>query len=116
MAGTQELDTGQYITYLFLLYLPRIIGLLIQTVPKDEYTLGIFGASSSWILRGTHRTVPRKKIKRDKKPKVRMKFEGGKTTKQLRTYLIPVAVATFQVGCRVEGFLRRLGHLGQPPS
>ena len=116
MAGTQELDTGQYITYLFLLYLPRIIGLLIRTVPKDEYTLGIFRASSSWLLRGTHRTVPRKKVKRDKKPRVRLRPEGGKTTKQMRTYLVPIAMATFWVGCRVERFLRRLGRPGRPPS
>ena len=115
MAGTQELDTGQYITYLFLLYLPRIIGLLIQTVPKDEYTLGIFRASSSWLLQGTHRTVPRKKVKRDKKPRVRLRPEGGKGTKQIRTYLVPIAMATFRVGCRVEMLLRRFGCLGRPP-
>ncbi len=116
MAGTQDLDTGQYLTYLFLFYLPRIIGLLIQTVPKDEYTLGIFRASPSWFLRGTHRTVPRKKVKRDRKPRVRLRPEGGKTTKQIRTYLVPIAMATFRVGCRVERFLRRLGRPGRPPS
>ena len=48
MAGTQDLDTGQYLTYLFLLYLPRIISLLIRAVPKDEYNLQgkLFLASS----------------------------------------------------------------------
>ena len=116
MAGTQELDTGQFLPHLFILYLPQLIGLLVQATPKDEYTLRNFRASSSWLLWGTHQTVPRKKIKRDKKPKVRMKFEGSKTTKQLRTYLIPVAVATFRVGCRVERFLRRLGCPGRPHS
>jgi len=118
MAGTNELDTGQFLTYLFIYILPYFIHFLVNNLlPTDpvilKSTTRIFVTKPPWFLWGTHhQTVPRKKIKRYKKPKVRLKSEGDSKLKRLRTYLFPLAVATFWVGCRIEEFIRCIGRLG----
>ena len=100
--------------------LPYIIRSLAHNLaPRDpvllKSTRRIFLAEPPWFLRGTHRVVPRKKVKRFKKPRVRLISEGDTTTNRLKTYLFPLAAVTFRVGCRVEMFLRRVGRLGRPP-
>ena len=117
MAGTNDLDTGQFLTYLFIYMLPFIIRSLVDDlVPRDpvllKSTIRIFLAEPPWFLRGTHRAVSRKKVKQYKKPRVRLISEGDKKLNQLRAYLFPLAAATFRVGCRMEIFLRRIRCLG----
>jgi hypothetical protein len=65
MAGPETLDTGQFLTYLYLYTLPHIIALLVcQAVPKDQTLLKAFSHGSPWFLRGHHRFMPCKKVKR----------------------------------------------------
>jgi hypothetical protein len=121
MAGTQELDTGQYLTYLFAVLLPFIIHSLIhRVIPCDPIELKIFMRAlfqrPPWALRGTCQPVPHKKVKRYTKPHVSMVCEGVKLKNKLWAYLFPFAMATFQVGCHVEFYIRWLGRLGRPPD
>ena len=119
MAGTQELDTGQFLTYLFVLILPFIIhSSILQVIHRDPRELKILQKAiiqgQTWAHLKARRTWTRKKVKRYKKPPVSMVCEGVKTTNKLRTHLLPLATAAFRVGCRVESFLRRSGRLGRP--
>ena len=119
MAGTQELDTGQFLTYLFALILPFIIqSSILQVIHREPRELKILRKAiilgQPWAHRRTRRSWSRKKVKRYKKPPVSMVCEGVKTTNKLRTHLLPLATAAFRVGCRVESFLRRSGRLGRP--
>ncbi len=88
-------------------------------VPRDpvllKSTIRIFLAEPPWFLRGTHRAVSRKKVKRYKKPRVRLISEGDKKLNRLRAHLFPLAAAIFRVGCRMEIFIRRIRCLGRPP-
>jgi hypothetical protein len=118
MAGTQELDTGQFLTYLFILILPFVIhSSILQVIHCNPKELKILQKAiiqgQPWAHPGTRRSWPRKKVKQYKKPSVSMVCEGAKTNK-LRTHLLPLAMAAFRVGCRVESFLRRSGRLGRP--
>ncbi len=45
-----------------------------------------------------------------------MVCEGVKLKNKLWAYLFPFAMATFQVGCRVEFFFHQSGRLGWPPD
>ena len=102
MAG-QELDTGQFITYLFIYALPHfIVELIRQAVPKDRAFHKTLLLRQAWLPQGHHRLVPRKKVKRYKKKPVSIVLEGVNTANKLRTYLFPLAMASFRVGCRVE--------------
>ena len=121
MAGTQTLDTGQYLTYLWLMLLPFIVRFLLsQVVPKDHINLKlfkrVFSQAPPWFLWGHAHHMPRKRVKRYKKPVSRISEgdKNDKTKKGLKSYLIPLAMTSFRVGCRVEIFLRRLGRLGRP--
>jgi hypothetical protein len=121
IAGTQDLDTGQFLTYLFILFLPFITLFLIhQVIPHDPIEFKILQQAviqgQPWALRGTRRPLSRKKVKLYKMPSVSMVRREVKTSNILRTYLIPLAMAAFQVGCRVECFFRQLSHLGRPPN
>ena len=111
MAGTDMTDTGQFLTYLFVYTLPTIIQLLLEDSIPQKTTVNVFLllAKPPWLLRGNQQC---KKIKRPKKPFVSSTGTKGNYSKQLRTYLLPLAMASFRVGCRVEIFLRRLR---QPP-
>ncbi len=121
MAGTQDLDTGQFLTYLFILFLPFITLFLIhQVIPHDPIKFKILQwaviQGQPWALRGTCRPLSRKKFKRYKMPSVSMVHGEVKTSNILLTYLIPLAMAAFRVGCRMKCFLHQLGHLGRPPN
>ena len=121
MAGTQTLDTGQFLTYLWIIFLPHFIQSLIsQVIPKNHVDLKIFRRvflqDPPWFLRGHAQHRPRKRVKRYKKP-VSTISEGDwkhKTKKKLKTYLIPALVTSYRVGCCVEAFIRRLGRLVRP--
>jgi hypothetical protein len=121
MAGTETLDTGQFLTYLWLLAIPFILhSLLYHVTPSDPIDLKNFERAlirePPWLLRGHIPKVPCKR-KRVKKRPVCTSSEGDESDKakrSFRTYLFPFAMASFRVGCRVERFLRRLGRLRRP--
>jgi hypothetical protein len=92
MAGPETLDTGQFLTYLYLYTRPHIIAWLVcQAVPKDQTLLKSFFNGSPWFLRGHHRFMPRKKLKRYKKP-VSINPEGDKMANKLQIYLFAMAM------------------------
>ena len=120
MAGTQELDTGQFLAYLFTFLLPLVIhSLLLQAIPRDPFELKFLCKAlvqgQSWTIRGPHRPRPRKKVKRYKRPSVSLVREGEELQDKLRTHLFSTAMVAFRVGCRIEHFLRVCGRLGPPP-
>ncbi len=61
--------------------------------------------TAPWCLKGKPCIVPRRRVKRYKKP-VR-KLQNKIKDHTLRTHLFPAAFAAFKVGCRVESFIRR---------
>jgi hypothetical protein len=68
MAGLEESDTGQFITYLYLYSLPHIIVWLVrQAVPKDHTFFKVLLQMQAWTSRGRCRLVPCKRVKRYKK-------------------------------------------------
>ncbi len=50
--------------------------------------------------------MPRKKVKKYKKKPVSIVPEGVNMANKLQTYLFPLAMASFWVGCRVESLAR----------
>ena len=66
MAGTETLDTGQFLTYLWLLALPFITYFLLDhVIPNDPADLKIFQKAfiqkPPWLLRGHASKVPCKR-------------------------------------------------------
>ncbi len=59
--------------------------------------------------------MPRKKVKRYKKKPASIVPEGVNTANKLRTFLLPLAMASFRVGCCVESLARRLCRRAQAP-
>jgi hypothetical protein len=114
MAGPTHLDTGQFTTYLFFSFLPIIILNLIHVaVPTNPiahpYLMTAILRETPWHLRGirgpTHRPHC-KSCKKLKKPIRHYMADNIPATKKLRwTYLVPIAIASSQVGCRVECFI-----------
>jgi hypothetical protein len=94
--------------------MPHLLQCLFQaTYPTDpmlcKTTYNIFIRKSLWRWptrgRRTH-SIP-KRLHRKKKPSVHLQTESTIKSK-LWTYLVPIAVSMFRVGCRVEGRLREL--------
>jgi hypothetical protein len=113
-AGMDDNNVG--ITYLFIYALPHIIAELIrQAVPKDRAFYKTLLLRQAWLPQGHHHLVPRTKVKRYKKKPVSIVPEGVNTANKLQTYLFPLAMASLQVGCRVESLARRLCHRTQAP-
>ncbi len=111
MARPMELDTGQFFTYLFIYTLPHFVAqLLRQAVPKDCAFYKTLLLRHAWLPQGHCRHVSCKKVKRYKKKPVSVVPEGDKIANKLRTYLFPLAMASFWVGCCVESLARRLCH------
>ena len=107
MAGPMELDTGQFFTYLFIYALPHIIvELTPQAVPKDCAFYKTLLLRQAWLPQGHRCLVPRKKVKRYKKKPASIVPEGVNTANKLRTFLLPLAMASFRVGCCVESLAR----------
>jgi hypothetical protein len=104
MAG--PLKTGQQITtYLFLLQiLPLIIFTLCHLAYLTKNLATRIQRMAPWRLKGKPCIVPRRRVKRYKKP-VR-KLQNKIKDHTLRTYLFPAAFAAFKVGCRIESFIR----------
>ncbi len=92
----QELDTGQFITYLFIYALPHfIVELIRQAVPKDCAFHKTLLLRQAWLPEGHHCLVPCKKVKRYKKKPVSIVPEGVNMANKLRTYLFPLAMTSF---------------------
>jgi hypothetical protein len=114
MAGPNNLDTGQFLTYLYVLFLPIFIRLLfLSAIPQDpclqQATYNVFVRGSSWHLRGSRAPAHHKRVKKCKKPRVRLRSEQGGGTNNARSYLVPLAFRSFQVGCCLEYWLRCQG-------
>ena len=108
MAGPSEMDTGQFLTYLFLHALPLIIATLAHQAAHQDKTIRMaFLRQQTWRPQHGHRTVPRKKAKRYTKP-VSFVSEGVNRTHEMRAYLFPLAMAAFKAGCRMESLARHL--------
>jgi hypothetical protein len=106
MAG-QDIDTGQFITYLSFFALPHLIATLVrQAVPNDHAFFKAVLQRQAWNPQERHRLVPQKKVKRYKKP-VSIVPEGDKGANKFRTYLFLLAMTSFRVGCHVELLVRR---------
>jgi hypothetical protein len=76
-------------------------------IRKTSYDILVQGSQWRWPPRGKRsRPVP-KRLRRRKKPSVifRIQEERNRAT-SYRTYLFPLAVSLFKVGCRVEYYLR----------
>ena len=114
-----SLDTGQIITHLLISFLPIIIiALLHAAIPSDpmsrRFLVATFQRQMHWRLRGLmgpiHRPVRKKERKKFCKP-VQTRWNAADvpmTRRLLRTYLLPVAIVSYRVSCRVECFLRAL--------
>jgi hypothetical protein len=106
--------TGHQVAYLYMFIIPHLLRCLFQAAyPTDpmlcKTRCNIFICKSPWrwLTRGrkTH-SIP-KRLRRKEKPSVHLQTELTIKAK-LRTYLVPVAVSVFKVGCCVEGRLREL--------
>jgi hypothetical protein len=124
MAGP-TMHIGHQVAYLYMFTIPYLLWYLLQatylTDPelwKGTYHVFIRESSWQWPLRGkrTH-SIP-KRLCEEEKPSVHFQTEGTIKAKLL-TYLVPVAVSAFNVGCCVNGQLRELlasHHLRELPS
>jgi hypothetical protein len=114
MAGPNNMDTGQFLTYLYVLFLPIFIRLLfLSAIPQDpclqQATYNVFVQGSSWQLRGSRAPAHRKQVKKCKKPRVSFRSEQGGSTNNAHSYLVPLAFRSFQVGCCLESWLQCRG-------
>ncbi len=85
---------------------------------KTTYNVFVQGSPWRWPLQGrrTH-SIP-KYFHGKKKPCVHLQTEVT-IKSRLRTYLIPIEVSVFRLGCHVEGWLREIlasHHLRELPS
>jgi hypothetical protein len=115
MAGIDLMDTGQFLTYLFIHALPQVIRMLAYNLAHSNFRTPVM--DPPWSFQRTQRPMPRKRVKKFLKPNV-SKVQGKSNNHKnwMRTYLIPIGMATFRVGCHIKMVWRRLGHLlGRPP-
>ncbi len=113
MAGP-TIHLEHQVAYLQIFIMPYLLQFLFQAayptdpmICKTTYNVFIRKSPWRWPIRGrrTH-SVP-KRLRRKKKPSVHLQTESTIKAK-LRTYLVPVAVSIYKVGCCVEGQLREL--------
>jgi hypothetical protein len=113
MAGP-TMHIGHQVAYLYMFIMSHLLQCLFQAAcPTDPmpmlrkamYHFFIRESPWRWPLQGrrTH-SIP-KHLHERKKPSVCLRKEATINAK-LRTYLVPVAVSVFRVGCQVEGWLR----------
>ncbi len=69
----------------------------------------MFVRGTSWRLWGARAPNYCKRVKKSKKPRVRLRSEHGGNTNNARTYLVPLASRSFQIGCRLESWLQCRG-------
>ena len=102
------LDTGQLLTYLYILLLPVINLNLIDLTYPTKFTAKVITKSAPWCLQGRPPAICRTRVKRYKIPVRKLQHKSknpcGAT---MRTYLFPALFTAFKVGCRVESFLRQ---------
>jgi hypothetical protein len=115
MAGIDLIDTGQFSTYLFMYALPQVIRMLVYELTHGNDRTRV--TDPPWSFRGTQRPMPCKRVKKFIKPNVSKVCGKSNNHKNwMWTYLFPIGMATFWVGCCIEMVLRCLGHLlGRPP-
>ena len=82
------MDTGQFLTYLFIYALPTIIHLLIDRLTPRKSTISIFLilAKPPWLLQGNRQPVTHRRIKQFKKPVVSKICMGNNISKRLQTF------------------------------
>ncbi len=101
-------DTGQFLTYLYILLLLVFVLNLIDLAYSTKFVVKVIAKLAPWHLRGRPRAIHRTRAKRYKIPvrKLQNKSENlrGAT---IRTYLFPALFTAFKVGCGVESFLRQ---------
>jgi hypothetical protein len=103
---------GHQVAYLYMFIMPHLLQCLFQaTYPTDPmlckttYNVFIRKSQWQWPTRGRRTQSIPKRLHKKKKPSVCLRKEATIKSK-LRTYLVPIAVSVFRVGCRVEGRLR----------
>jgi hypothetical protein len=114
MAGP-TLDTGQQVAYLQLFLLPCLLQILCQALypleprlQKTTYDVFVWGRPWRWLLWGRQVHAIPKRLRKKRKPGVRFWMGAEDDSKdKLRTYLVPLVVSLFKVGCYVESSLRR---------
>ncbi len=113
MAGPN--GTGQHIaTHLFLNLLPIIIfNLAYITITREQASLHTLVVAicktAGWHLQEHACSVHQKGVKRYKKP-VRSNQENNKMSNKVRTYLLPLLVTAYKVGCCIELHLQHFWH------
>ncbi len=101
-----------------LWYLLQVAYLTDPELWKATYNVFIHESPWRWLLRGRRTHSGPKGLHKKKKPSVYFRTDGT-IKEKLWTYLVPVAVSVFKVGCYVEGRLRELlasHHLRELPS
>ncbi len=102
------MDTGQLLTYLYLLLLPVIVLNLIRLTYPAKFVAKVITKLAPWCLRGRPCAICRTRVKRYKIPEQKLQNKGknlrGAT---MRTYLFPALFTAFKIGCRVESFLQQ---------
>ena len=90
-----------------LWYLLQVAYLTDPELWKATYNVFIHESPWRWLLRGRRTHSGPKGLHKKKKPSVYFRTDGT-IKEKLWTYLVPVAVSVFKVGCYVEGRLREL--------
>ena len=100
------MDTGQFLTYLYILLLPVIVLNLIYLAYPTKIVAKVITKLAPWRLREKPRAIRRTRVKRykilERKLQTKSKKPSGAT---MRTYLFPALFAAFKVGCQVEAYL-----------
>ena len=111
MAGP-TMHIGHQVAYLQIFIMPYLLRRLFQAacsmdpvLCKTKYNVFVRGSPWRWPLRGSRTHSISKRLRRRKKPSMHLQMESTNNA-ILRTYLVPIPVSVFRVGCRVEGQLR----------
>jgi hypothetical protein len=99
VCAAEPLDTGQLLTYLYLLLLPVIVLNLIYLTYPTEFMVKVITKSAPWRLRGRPRAIRRTRVKRYKIPEQKLQNKSEKPCgATMRTYLFPALFTAFKVG------------------
>ncbi len=101
MAGPNYLDISQFLTFLQVLLLPIFLQLLfLSAIPNNPHlrqtTNNVFVRETSWWLRGASALNYCKRVKKSKKPRVRLRSEHGGNMNNAHTYLVPLTSCSFR--------------------
>jgi hypothetical protein len=109
------LDTGQFLTYLYILLLPVIILNLIYLAYPTKIVAKVITKLAPLHLRGRPCAIRRTRVKRYKIPEQKLQNKSEKPSgATMQTYLFPALFTAFKVGCRVKAFFRQ--YSGPPYS